>query len=375
MTRESKLQELRTGLKSKFLERDELVDGMITALLSKEMLFMLGPPGTAKSAICESLCNSIKGNYFSWLVSKFTTPEEIFGPLSLKALEDDKYERVVDGKLPEANVAFLDEIFKGSSAILNTLLPVINERTFYNGTSPVKIPLQVMFGASNEIPQAEELAALYDRFALRYVVDRMKTDSSVTQLFKDGINEDKLPEISEQDLRLEQKAAAAVTVSDEVVKILVKLRREMNETGIYVSDRKWMQSIRVIKAFAHLNGNTAVDGEDIDILNHMLWSTPEQQATVRKVVSKHTNPLGEKILQITDGITEVVRLCEKNQLEPVEAHKKAKAAIKTLEKLQKDQPKDKKNRKLDEALVRVKQINRRILKEHLGLEDMFENEV
>ena len=125
----------------------------------------------------KSAARSAGARYFQWLLTKFTTPEELFGAVSLRGLENDEYRRVTSGKLPEAHIAFLDEVFKASSSILNTLLTIMNERIFYNGTEKVRIPLISLFGASNELPSEEdELEALYDRFLLRYVVDYIKED-------------------------------------------------------------------------------------------------------------------------------------------------------------------------------------------------------
>jgi MoxR-like ATPase len=141
---QSTLARLRTELNNSFAERSELIDGALTALISKEAMFILGPPGTAKSTVCRHLCRAIGGKYYETLMNKMTTPDELFGSISINGLKNDKYIRVTDNKLPEAHIAFLDEVFKGSSAILNTLLTITDEsRTFYNG-GPVKTPLQCL---------------------------------------------------------------------------------------------------------------------------------------------------------------------------------------------------------------------------------------
>jgi MoxR-like ATPase len=304
------MQVLRERLNEAFKERSDVVDGMLVALLSRQMMFLLGPAGTAKSALTDALCKAISGNHFQYVMGKFTTPEELYGPYSLKALEQDKYERITVRRLPWADIAFLDEIFKGSSASLNTLLPIINERLFFNGDQDPKIPLQVLFGASNEIPTTEELVALYDRFVLRYCVDRMQQDSSMKDLMLNGLVLN-LPKLTMAQLTEEQDKAQALKISDEVVEKLLTIRREVQEQGFYVSDRKWLQIIKVIKAMAHLEGHAEVQEGDVEILENILWHSPDQRKDVRKIVQKHCNPLGEKILKIMDAVLELRQNMEK----------------------------------------------------------------
>src|SRR5579863_9978870 len=174
---QGKIARIRDELNAQFFERGELIDGALCALLSASHILIIGPPGTAKSMLADELCRRIEGaNYFQWLLTKFSTPEEIFGAVSLKSLEQDDYRRVTDHKLPEAHIAFLDEIFKANSSILNALLTLINERIFHNGRERVAVPLITMFGASNELPDEDELTALFDRFMMRFTVDYIVED-------------------------------------------------------------------------------------------------------------------------------------------------------------------------------------------------------
>src|SRR5512140_636166 len=171
MSARERLRRLRDELTQTFLERGEVIDGALAALLAGQHVLLIGPPGTAKSMLADELCHRLDGaHYFQWLLTKFSTPEELFGAVSLRSLENDEYRRVTTHKLPEAHIAFLDEVFKANSSILNSILTLMNERRFHNGREPMEVPLVTLFGASNELPEEDELQALYDRFLLRFVV-------------------------------------------------------------------------------------------------------------------------------------------------------------------------------------------------------------
>lgn len=363
-TKLNTLQDLREKLNSKYLERKDLIDGMLVSLVSGEPLLMIGPPGTAKSMICQDICKAFQGQYYDWMLSKLTVPEELFGPLSLKGLENDKYIRITDGMLPQANIAFLDEVFKGSSAILNTLLTVLNEKIFYNGGKPVDVPLVTLFAASNEIPTSEELSAFYDRFVLKYAVEYVKKEESCKALFM-GLNDVKMPKMSMATINDEKGQAYKVQMSNAVVDLLIEIRRQIEKDGILVSDRKWVQSVRVIKAYTHINGRTKVESDDLDILANILWATPDQRTKVRRTVSRLSNPMGDKILQVMDSISEVMRDLSNNKGDAVEVFKKLKIGIKEIEKL--GDPK--RNAKVEAAMQAIRGYQQEIAKKHLGLMD------
>lgn len=298
-----KLTEIRNELKAHYLERDEVIDGTLIALLTGNHMLLIGPPGTAKSQLVSEVCNKINGaQYFQWLLTKFTAPEELFGAVSLKGLENDEYRRVTNGKLPEAHIVFLDEIFKASSSILNTLLTVMNERIYYNGTEISEIPLISMFGASNELPSEEdELEALYDRFLLRYVVDYIKEDFRFLKLLQGENTEESGAIIAQEELDDCKAQAREVNVPSNILKLIGRIRTELQKKGISPSDRRYKQSISVLKAKAFLDGRSEVSEEDLRFLENVFWRDPgekaEIQSVIHQVIHGHTERLRELIIQ------------------------------------------------------------------------------
>lgn len=302
---------LKTYLQNKFHERQDVIDGMMVALACGQHLLMIGPPGTAKSQLTQELCSKINGaSYFQWLMTKYTTPDEIFGPISLKGLENDEYRRVTTGKLPTAHIVFLDEVFKANSAILNTLLTALNERVFYNNGHPTPIPLISLFGASNELPQEDEgLAALYDRFLLRYCVDYIQEDSAFAALLN-GVAKKTAPQfITLQDIQdIQQFVQTKVTVPPNVIDAIIALRREIAELGVSISDRRWVTAVQALKANAALSERSQVMvEEDFEILCYILWNDPEQRRSVAKIVRKLADPLAQRVQEILDEATEVYK--------------------------------------------------------------------
>ncbi len=296
-----KLTGIRNELKASYLERDEVIDGTLIALLTGNHMLLIGPPGTAKSQLVSEVCNKIKGaQYFQWLLTKFTAPEELFGAVSLKGLENDEYRRVTNGKLPEAHIIFLDEVFKASSSILNTLLTVMNERIYYNGTEISEIPLISMFGASNELPSEEdELEALYDRFLLRYVVDYIKEDFRFLKLLQGESSEEKSDAIITQEELDDCKAQVADTaVPSNILKLIGKIRTELKKKGIIPSDRRYKQSISILKAKAYLDGRSEVSEEDLRFLENVFWRDPGEKAEIQSIIHQTLDGYKDRLREL-----------------------------------------------------------------------------
>lgn len=303
-----KLHDIKEALNAKFYEREEEVEGILVALLSRQHMLMIGPAGTAKSALSVELADIVEGtSYFQWLLTRFSTPEEVFGPLSLKDLEEGVYKRNTDTKMPEAHLVFLDEIFKANSAILNSLLTLINERLFYNDGQPVEVPLMSVIGASNEYPEeGEGLEALFDRFLLRFEIDFIADESNFVAMMKDEKEETETPKMQLEDLIKLQEFTDQVEIPDEIYNTLATIRRELQDEGIQPSDRRFKQSLGVLQARALINQRKSVLIEDISILENALWETLDQKEAVSAIVSRHSqNGIEQRLSAIEREANEV----------------------------------------------------------------------
>ncbi|EJK63279.1 hypothetical protein THAOC_16074, partial [Thalassiosira oceanica] len=278
------------------VERDIEARLVVLGMISQEHVLFIGPPGTSKSEIGRRLSQLCGGPFFQRLFTRFTTTEEIFGPLSLRALEDDQYIRCIGGYLPTATVAFLDEIFKANSSILNTLLTILNERQFDNGGTRVACPLKCVIGASNELPESEELDALLDRFLLRSFVTSV-SDEGLLQILasKPGLQEPEInsntPNELDDVVREMSLSIENISLPPNVCELLKDLRvYAREEVGIYVSDRRLVKAARLLKISAATHGRTQVDLVDCLILQHILWQEPEQRETIREWLWDNLTP-------------------------------------------------------------------------------------
>ena len=340
MAVEEKLKAIRDELRQMFLERGDLIDGALCALLSSQHVLIIGPPGTAKSMLADELCRRIDGaNYFQWLLTRFSTPEEIFGAVSLRALEQDDYRRVTSRKLPEAHIAFLDEIFKANSSILNAILTLINERLFHNGKEVGPVPLLTLFGASNELPEDDELMALYDRFLLRFVVNYIAEDFRFLRMLEASVPAERTT-MSLSDLGEIQSQVRLVAIPAFVYRTITDIRRELKKKNLEASDRRWRQSLSLLQAHAYLAGRHEVEENDLYFLEHALWRDPQEQneirTTIRELLLGYEEEVKELLYEsreIRDSALRPWETAEDRARALIEVHTKLKNILAKVEQL------------------------------------------
>jgi MoxR-like ATPase len=271
------------------VERRQLVELVALAAVAREHLLVVGPPGTAKSAAVRRIAGALGGRYFEYLLSRFTEPSEIFGPIDLRKLREGVVETQTAGMLPEAEVAFLDEVFLGSTAILNTLLSLLNERVFRRGSTELQAPLRVCVGASNTLPAEPALAAFADRFLLRVFVEPI-ADAQLETLLESGWNAQQEAPLALGSLaEIDTLAAAARAVNLSVTRPLVAdAVRRLRSAGIALSDRRVVKLQLLIASAAVMEGRRAASAADLWPMVCAL-PTAENQALGRDVLREYLN--------------------------------------------------------------------------------------
>ena len=274
-----------------FIGKDEIVRLMSVAVVAGEHCVLLGPPGTAKSALIRTLAQLLQATYFEYLLTRFTEPNELFGPVDINAFRDGVYRRNTKGMLPEAEIVFLDEIFKSNSAILNALLTLLNERKFVSGGETISCPLISVFGASNEVPSDETLGAIFDRFLLRVQSDNLDA-YHFNELLLRGIDwevrqlsgEKPAPLVAGHELvTLRRDFGKQMQFSDEFLSTYKGLVFQIRAEGISLSDRRTIKLLKLFAASAYLDGRQQADTSDFFILKH-IWNNHDQAALLDAIV-------------------------------------------------------------------------------------------
>lgn len=303
-------------LSKKLFEREEVLKLSLLSLVAGESIFLLGPPGVAKSMVSREIGKIISGSKnFEYLMNRFSTPEEIFGPISLKKLDEDKYERIVDGYLPNCEIAFLDEIWKSSPSIQNTLLTIINEKIYKNGNEIIDVPLLLLVAASNELPAKNEgLEALYDRFLVRVFVDGIKQKSNFKNFLTSSkkitstVAED--DKITVREIINAQDAIDRIKLPDNIIDLIMKIKKDLPKISlnneIYISDRRWKKIVWVLKTSAYVGGRTEIAIGDILLLKHLLWDEVEEIEPISSYIDSLWEEHSKKLIGIDNSESNVV---------------------------------------------------------------------
>lgn len=273
-------------LKQRFVGRDEVVDLIALALVAGEHLFLHGPPGTAKSALIRHFARAVRGRYFEYMLTRFSEPNEIFGPIDIAQLREGRVATVTTGMLPEAEFVFLDELFNANSAILNNLLTVLNERVYRRGAETHRLPLLSLFSASNHLPEDEALRALFDRFLLRCHVDNLPRDAMPRLLLAGWALERREPAetsvtASELEALRQQVFAVKLAPAAEIYRDTVFKVRDL---GIALSDRRAVKIMKLLAASAVLCGRPSAQASDLWVLRYV-WDREEQIAALAALVN------------------------------------------------------------------------------------------
>ena len=315
-------------------EKETEISLSLLAALAGESIILLGPPGVAKSMVARQLKTAFReAQSFEYLMARFSTPDEIFGPVSIQKLKtSDTYERAVEGYLPTADVVFLDEIWKAGPAIQNTLLTVINEKLFRNGNREMHLPLKLLVAASNELPaKGEGLEALWDRFVIRIESRPIKLEKNFRAMLLEVKSEEQ--RVKKQSSAAEGKANSnAITAEEyaewteridkigvkiEVLDAISAIRKSLRAVNvdeaaerrnIYVSDRRWKNIVRLLRTSAFMQDREEVDICDLLPIYHCLWQEPEERDAIRNIVIRALfSPFADKLVEMKNALAEDIK--------------------------------------------------------------------
>lgn len=291
-----KFLDASSDMKSAMIERDREVDLLMAGLVANEAVLLIGPPGTGKSMLADAFVRWMDGEKFNQLMGRYTSMEDVFGPISLKGLQADEYRRITAGRMPAANIVFLDEIFKSSSSVLNTLLRILNEGIFENGGVIEHCPIELIIAASNEWPNEQEggkeLGAFFDRFLIRHTVRPVSTARGLDRLmWASDLSITLSNTITPTEIQHARADAATIPWSDEARQSFTEILRRARAEGISPGDRRIRKAIQAVGAHAWVAGDIEVVNDHLDLLTDILWEDPaEQPRVITQIVNSIANP-------------------------------------------------------------------------------------
>ncbi len=283
------------------MEREDVIDGLLASVITKQNAFLFGLPGTGKSELVRAVSNGFSGSkFFGYLLSPTTDPSELFGPVAVSKLLKDEYTRDTEGYLPNSNIAFLDELFRGSSAVLNSLLTILNERTFNNGKQVITTPIQSIVAATNSFPQEEALQAFCDRFLFRPTINGLQKPASRRLLDQWALGLTKRPlvksELTYEDLDTLNIDANNIVVSDEFLDRFSQVFDLLSSRGITISDRRRVQILKFMRGWALVQGDDTVYADHLHKpLIHIIYKNVDDISVIREVLAQAI-PTAEKMI-------------------------------------------------------------------------------
>lgn len=314
-----RINAIKYSLKEDFIDRDIAIDLLVLATVCHEHILFIGSPGTAKTQLVTRFTEMIDTSCFHYLLTRFTEPSELFGPLDLEKFQQGNYHIRTDGMLPEAQIAFLDEVFQGSSAILNTLLTLVNERVFYNGSQAQQSPLMTVVGASNLLPDDSWLQAFEDRFVLRLQINPVpdeRLDDLISQgwefeqermenerLITEGEILHSAPSLKIENFVALYKQLTEVDIS-KIRQVYSTVIRELRAEGIEVSDRRVIKGLKLIAGAALLRESDIAEVQDLWPINYF-WSNPEETETARNIIQPRIEEAGGAVLAVNRSEDEI----------------------------------------------------------------------
>lgn len=392
---QNKLSALLKDLNKNLYNKENSIKLILLAVLAGESAFLLGEPGTAKSLIAHRISEGFEDldttkpensgcvKYFEYLMSQFSTPDEIFGPVSLQALKNDEYKRITDNYLPKAQFAFLDEIWKASPAIQNSLLTILNEKKFQNGFESQKVPLQGFVAASNELPAKNEgLEAIFDRFLVRIIEDPISSDSTFFKMItsKKDTNTQIANKIDGSKLKLLQEKAEEVEFPENLFEIIRNIRLEIknynkslkeDDEPFLVSDRRWKKIVGLLKMSAFLNDRKEINLSDFEIVPYCIWSTEKQYEEGKKIVK---NVIEKTVKSYSEVLEKLFNEMETSRFSSENIRKKIIDEA-TLEKQNFDKKINLAEEEAKENIFKQNQFIKIIQKQKSSVEERFEKAI
>jgi MoxR-like ATPase len=293
---------IESELGSTWIDREEVIHSLLLALLTRQHVLLIGPPGTGKTELLKDLCSRVEGaDFFHLDMNASKSEDDILGPLDVGLYDrEGRWERSVEGYLPSAHLALLDEVGRGSKFGLDALLRIMAERQVRNGSRIIDVPLITLVAGSND--PLRDWPALNDRFLLRHQLGYI-SDRDVPRLLRSSTRTAGAT-VTLEALTGAQKAVQDVILTSSVETAIVKIRRELHEAGVMISDRRLRQSVSILQAEAHLNSRTTTSLSDLPVLRHAYWLDPDQYLTVSRIVMKHTGATVD--FEVNRALTDII---------------------------------------------------------------------